>query len=152
MKKLLIILLAFLALTACRPRGVLSSRQMEDIFVDIHTAEGIIQAAGYNYGHNEAVRGYYQVVLEEHGVSQAQFDSSLVWYTANPTIFDKIYPKVVERMQANLDAFMAQYKRHLQRPKNNVDTWLNICQYGLDRQYWPKKYEKSHTKFVYVKK
>ncbi|MCQ2311219.1 MAG: DUF4296 domain-containing protein [Paludibacteraceae bacterium] len=98
-------LLVVVLLVGCRPRGVLSPKQMEDLFVDLHTADGILQEAGYNYGHDEALRGYYEAVLEEHGVTQAQFDSSLVWYTANPTIFDKIYPKVINRLQEQLDRF-----------------------------------------------
>ncbi len=79
---------------------------MEDIFVDLHTADGILQESGYDYGHDEELRGYYQIVLDKHGTTQAQFDSSLVWYTTHPTIFDKIYPKVLDRLQAPLDAYV----------------------------------------------
>ena len=36
-------------------------------------------------------------------MTQSQFDSSLVWFTDNPQIFNKIYPKVVSRLQADMD-------------------------------------------------
>jgi hypothetical protein len=65
--------------------------------------DGAMQVAGYNYGHNEELASYYQSVLNKHGVTQAQFDSSLVWYTDNPQIFNKIYPNVIERLQADFD-------------------------------------------------
>jgi len=105
LKKLCFFSLCLLSLTACRPKGILSTRQMEDILVDLHTSEGVLQVAGYNYGHDEAYRGYCLTILKQHGITQAQFDSSLVWYTAHPTIFDKIYPKVIDRLQAQHDAY-----------------------------------------------
>lgn len=95
----LFIILCAAVFTACRPRNVLSPKQMEDVFVDLHTAEGMIEISGLNYGHDEYLKGYFQSVLDKHGITQAQFDSSLVWYTSNPVIFEKIYPKVVERLE-----------------------------------------------------
>ena len=52
-------------------------------------------------------------MLEKHGITQSQFDSSLVWYTAHPVFFDKIYPKVQAELKAEHDAFMAQYAAEL---------------------------------------
>ncbi|MCQ2328578.1 MAG: DUF4296 domain-containing protein [Paludibacteraceae bacterium] len=95
----LFIILCAAVFTACRPRNILSPKQMEDVFVDLHTAEGMIEISGLNYGHDEYLKGYFQSVLDKHGITQAQFDSSLVWYTSNPVIFEKIYPKVVERLE-----------------------------------------------------
>lgn len=141
-----------LTATSCRPKGILSSKQMEDLLVDLHTTEALLQVKGYTYGHDEQVRGYYLAVLEAHHTTQAQFDSSLVWYTANPTIFDKIYPNVIERLQANLDAMQARVDASISAHQQKVNEWLYQCQYGIEWQYWQKKYEKNDTKFVYVKK
>lgn len=102
--KILLLALIGLGLLACRPRNVLSPKQMEDIFVDLHTAEGMIEISGLNYGQDERLKGYFQSVLDKHGITQAQFDSSLVWYTSNPVIFEKIYPKVVERLEKQAEA------------------------------------------------
>ena len=89
-------------MVGCRPRGVLSNREMRNVLYDLHRADGAIQVAGYNYSHDQEVAGYYKNVLDKHGITQAQFDSSLVWYTNNPQIFNKIYPKVMERLEADL--------------------------------------------------
>ena len=102
--KILLLALIGLSLLACRPRTILSPKQMEDIFVDLHTAEGMIEISGLNYGQDERLKGYFQSVLDKHGITQAQFDSSLVWYTSNPVIFEKIYPKVVERLEKQAEA------------------------------------------------
>ena len=95
-------MLLCLAMVGCRPRGVLSNREMRNVLYDLHRADGAIQVAGYNYSHDQEVAGYYKNVLDKHGITQAQFDSSLVWYTNNPQIFNKIYPKVMERLEADL--------------------------------------------------
>ena len=103
MKKWLIILCVLLVVVGCRPRGVLSNSEMRDVLYDLHRVDGAIQVAGYNYSHDQEVAGYYKNVLDKHGITQAQFDSSLVWYTDNPQIFNKIYPKVLERLEADFD-------------------------------------------------
>ncbi len=103
MRKSLLILCFMLAIVGCRPRGVLSNHEMRDVLYDLHRVDGAMQIAGYNYGHDQEVAGYYKNVLDEHGITQAQFDSSLVWFTDNPQIFNKIYPKVVKRLQADFD-------------------------------------------------
>ena len=99
----LVITCVLLAVVGCRPRGVLSNHEMREVLYDLHRADGAIQVAGYNYSHDQEVAGYYKNVLDKHGITQAQFDSSLVWYTDNPQIFNKIYPKVIERLEADLE-------------------------------------------------
>ena len=101
--KILCFIFACMSMIACRPRDVLSNSKMRDVLYDLHRMDGAIQTAGYNYGHNQELAAYYQSVLDKHGITQAEFDSSLVWFTDNPQIFNKIYPRVVERLQADLD-------------------------------------------------
>ena len=91
------------AMLGCRPRGILSNKEMRDVLYDLHRVDGALQTAGYNYGHTQEVAAYYKSVLDKHGVTQAQFDSSLVWFTDNPQIFNKIYPKVIDRLQMDMD-------------------------------------------------
>ena len=81
--------------------------------VDLHKTDGMIQTAGLSYGHDDVTDLYYAQVLEKHGVTQAQFDSSIVWYTAHPVLFDKIYPKVKADLKKEHDAFKAQYAAEL---------------------------------------
>lgn len=96
-------LLICVAMVGCRPRGVLSGREMREVLYDLHRADGALQVAGYNYSHDQELAGYYKNILDKHGITQADFDSSLVWYTNNPQIFNKIYPKVLARLEADFD-------------------------------------------------
>jgi len=96
------ILCLSLLLVGCAPRGVMSPEEMENILYDLHRAEGILQVSGYTFGHDDLMNDTYQNILEKHGVTQAVFDTSIVWYTNNPKIFNKIYPRVIQRLEADL--------------------------------------------------
>ena len=82
-----------------RPRSVLSERQMREILIDLHRADGTLQTVGSVSANDRQVSAYYKSILDKHGITQAQFDSSLVWYTDNPNIFDKIYPSVIDALE-----------------------------------------------------
>ena len=118
---LVLCLLSFIfCLTGCRPKGILSSREMRKVLVDLHKTDALINITGLQYGHDEAQNIYYAQVLAKHGITQAQFDSSIVWYTAHPVFFDKIYPKVQADLKAEHDAFLAQYADELKlTPQQN---------------------------------
>ena len=83
----------------CRPRGILSSNEMREVLVDLHKTDAMLQMAGIGMMDKEQMQIYYAQVLQRHGITQAQFDSSLVWYTDHPQIFNKIYPKVLARCE-----------------------------------------------------
>ena len=102
----------------CRPRGVLSNREMRNVLYDLHRADGALQVAGYHYSHDQELAAYYKNVLDKHGITQAEFDSSLVWFTDNPQIFNKIYPKVIARLEADLE--VERQIRDAAREKQNV--------------------------------
>ncbi|MBR1631313.1 MAG: DUF4296 domain-containing protein [Paludibacteraceae bacterium] len=90
-----------LAMTTCADRheDILSTRKMRDVLVDIHTASGMMQASGITGTDNLQRRNaYYQWVLQKHGITQAQFDSSLVYYTAHPNQFENLYAKVQDEL------------------------------------------------------
>ncbi len=133
-----------LCLTACaiRPDDVLSADKMEDVLYDIHRTDGIMYVQGYEHGQYDKKGKYYQVVLTKHGITQAQFDSSLVWYTDHPKRFDKIYPKVIERLTVEKDLLAALNDQSaattsatagtiMQLPPRSLDDWKRILQSGL---------------------
>lgn len=176
MKKWITILCVALAMVGCRPDDVLSNREMRDLLYDLHRMDGALQTAGYNYGHNEEVAAYYQSVLDKHGVTQAQFDSSLVWFTDNPQIFNKIYPNVVARLQADMDYEIVlrdervELKRGektkkikklgeeeaeepndtLQMPRKTVDEWVKTYMFGIENPWKEWKNEEFCEKNVVI--
>ncbi len=159
----LITLLTAIFCISCssQPEGVLSADEMEDILYEIHRAEGIMYVKGYEYGHYNKVEKYYGVLLQKNGITQAQFDSSLVWYTDNPTRFNKIYPKVIDRLTKDKDVLAALNDQNLQinqdlpsqdiliQPiERSVEQWLQIMHMGLPIE-WGLDSTHIDTAFVY---
>lgn len=111
-----------LYLSSCRPHGILHSWEMRAVMVDLHKTDAAMQYAGIAVNNQEARSIYYAQVLERHGVTQAEFDSSLVWYTAHPQIFDKIYPRVLRELKEEEEAFLALHEEELNlKPETEAD-------------------------------
>ncbi len=112
---LILCLLSFvIGLSGCRPKGILHSRELRALLYDLHRMDALLQVSGKQYESDEVRNIYYAAVLEKHGVTQAQFDSSLVWYTAHPQLFDKIYPKVIARLMEDEQQFEAAHAAELE--------------------------------------
>ena len=103
-----------LILSGCRPKGILHSWELRALLYDLHRMDALLQVSGKQYESDEVRNIYYAAVLEKHGVTQAQFDSSLVWYTAHPQLFDKIYPKVIARLMEDEQQFEAVHAAELE--------------------------------------
>lgn len=106
-KRVCILFLLVFVLAACshKPDGVLSSGKMQSVLIDMHRTDGIVSAKGFSYGHDLEVAALYQSVMDKHGITQAEFDSSLVWYTDHPLQFNRIYPKVIETLEKERDRY-----------------------------------------------
>lgn len=150
----------FLIPTGCRPKGILHSWQMRDVLVDLHKTEALMQVHNYHHGYEEQRAYYYAEVLEKHGVTQAEFDSSLVWYTAHPKLFDKIYPKVLAQLHKEQDEFLAANEAQLQlKPRNKkrkepkitkeqIDSIQHLVLHGIPTLWYPEPKEETFTLFV----
>ncbi len=101
MKKIAELILFVFVLYGCtlRPKNILSDKEMEAVLYDMHLAEGIVPAAGYNGSQKSEQDACFRYVMNKHNINQAIFDSSIVWYTAHPKRFDKIYPRVIKRLE-----------------------------------------------------
>ena len=100
----LIPLLCSLILCACSPSlpsGILDEEKMEDVLVDYHLAQGMAEAQGDN---TDITRyKYIQAVFRKHRITEAQFDSSMVYYSGRAEDFLLIYNNVVTRVQAQAE-------------------------------------------------
>lgn len=125
----------------CRPKGILSSKQMRDVLYDLHRADAILKHSDLDYGHDEELAKYYEVVLEKHKITQAQFDSSLVWYTDHPARFDKIYPKIVQRCKEEYNEVMKTLETSSEqgaeeRQMPSIEEVQKRYLYGLPTELW----------------
>lgn len=94
-------IMAMLALWACTPTvpsRYIQPDEMEDILYDYHLAQALAQRVpNYQDGQKKRTE-YFYAVLAKHGVKEADFDSSMVYYYSNIPQLQKIYGAVEERM------------------------------------------------------
>ncbi|MBR1415264.1 MAG: DUF4296 domain-containing protein [Prevotella sp.] len=90
-------------MAACKPgtpSQYIQPGDMEDILVDYYMARALAQQDKYSYQERDYNTAYYlEAVLKKHGVTQADFDSSLVYYYTRADRFDDIFERVSERLE-----------------------------------------------------
>nr|WP_302831736.1 DUF4296 domain-containing protein [uncultured Bacteroides sp.] len=124
-----VILLAF-CLTACqvkRPKTVLSDAKMENVLYDFHIAKALGEDIPYNESYKRVL--YIESVYKKHGITQADFDTSMVWYARHPEMLTKVYEKVNQRLKSQRDGInhliaLRDNKPKESLPGDSIDVWI----------------------------
>jgi hypothetical protein len=101
---LLFFCVQFISLVGCtekRPSGVFSRGQMEDILYDYHLARAMADNNEYPDFNKEQM--YVRTVFKKYNITEAQFDSSLSWYSRHSNELADIYKDVQKRLKSDLD-------------------------------------------------
>lgn len=95
-------LLASLWLTfSCKPQvpdEYLQPNELEDILYDWHIAEAMAEANGEDENGKYNQTYYRQAVLKKYNITQAELDSSLVYYMRHADRLHKIYENISKRL------------------------------------------------------
>ena len=96
----MLLLSAFVAVacTPSVPSDVIQPDEMEDILYDYYISQAL---AGQALNQKDASYDryvYFSAVLQKHGVTEAEFDSSLVYYYSNAKRLHGIYSSLSERI------------------------------------------------------
>ena len=96
-----LITLMMLAVVACenRPKEVLSRGEMEDVLYDYHIMQGLIEQLPADERLDKA-QDYINAVYAKHGITEAQFDTSVTYYNRHPKDLYKIYKSLEQRYTA----------------------------------------------------
>lgn len=91
------IILLTVSCTSSRPSYVLSSGDMEDVLYDMHKAHFIQDVSSHRM---DGTMQYALLlhVLKQHDVTQAEWDSSLVYYSRNCDELEEIYANLMDRL------------------------------------------------------
>ena len=124
-----LLLLVCLALTSCRierPKGVLSPRKMEAVLYDYHLVQAM--AADLRSDDRYQKELYLNYVYDKHAVTQAQLDSSLIWYTRNPKELNRLYdnlPRRTEEETRRIEARKAvlEHRANVPVEGDSADLW-----------------------------
>lgn len=99
-RQLLIFACLVFAFTACnnKQENLLSRKEMTSFLVELHQLDGSLAAKGLGNTDDRSNVYYYNALLNKHGITKAQFDSTLVYYAKNPKKFERVYVDVIDKL------------------------------------------------------
>ena len=80
------------------PSELIQPDEMEQILYDYHIADGMAMAQGNSDNVSYLRNVYREAALRKHGVTQADFDSSLVYYYRHTERLHEIYEHLAKRL------------------------------------------------------
>lgn len=118
---LLVLLLGF---SACREKGYLKpepflkEKEMVDLLYDIHVGEALANRSRYNHGDSLKIESneIYQAVLTKYQITDSVLSLNLIYYSSRPKEYEKIYTKVIERLNMVIEADKTKEDIKLQEP------------------------------------
>lgn len=97
---LFFIIVAVLSISSCqnRPKEVLNRKQMERVLYDVYVAEAVIESDYQYFSTPEKKEAYINEVFKAHQITQAQWDTSLSWYSDRIDLYLKMNDSVKARL------------------------------------------------------
>lgn len=116
------------------PAHVIQPDAMEELLYDYHLAGAM--SASLPYSESYKKEAYLQYVFQKHHVTEAEFDSSLVWYTRHGKELADIYQDLQNRFESeekNMKALVARRDNQLEvsMSGDTVDIWQDRTLYWL---------------------
>ena len=123
---LLICLFLIASCKVRRPDAVLPESTMESLIYDYHIAKAMVDDVNFADNYKRAM--YIEALFNKYDVTEAQFDSSLVWYTRNTDILSKMYERVAVKLktkqnQINQLVAIRDKKPLTSQPGAMIDVW-----------------------------
>ena len=123
-------LLLMLCVVACKPskpQGVISEGKMQNVLVDYHLAQGMAENMSGNREENQYM--LVQAVFRKHHITEAQFDTSLIYYSTHSEDFAKMYKVVNARIEAKANAMGVEAEpqsiyAHLTNQGDTANIWI----------------------------
>lgn len=128
--------LLLLLLIGCKKdEYVLPENKMENIIYDLYVGEALSDNQYGRYGNSDFKRDFYLSTLEKHGVTEAQYDSSLVFYGKHVDKYRDIYGRVVSRLEkeeSKYDRLLAQEQKAAKSLSgDSVNIWTNNRMFAI---------------------
>lgn len=105
---------------------------MTTVLFEMHKLEGSLDAKGINSSEFDLKSKYFNSILEKYGITEAQFDSSVVWYAKNPKKYEDIYTDVLAQL-TDLQNDVKKGKYHpvdsIELRKIKLNLWIKKSKY-----------------------
>ena len=102
--KLIITLAVLLVSVACHrvPSYVIQPEEMAELMADVRMADAVVSVQNRDFPSEAHKIALKQAVLEKHGVTAEQFDTSLIWYGHNIGRYQEVTDESIEILEARL--------------------------------------------------
>lgn len=131
-----------LLLPACEngvPSAYIQPTELEDLLYDYHIAQAMAerrQGDSVNYRRYS----YVQAVFDKYDVTEAEFDSTMIWYSSHATYLNDIYKRLKVRYNEHVTALGAStgtndLYAHLDAQGDTANIWQNRSFYVLKPKY-----------------
>ena len=131
-----IILLGATLMTSCgksESNKVIPPKKMENVLYDYHLTLGLSSKLPSSQDHTK--QAYKNYLFKKHNITEAQFDSSMVWYTRNAYELSKIYQNLDKRLsreKTKLHNMLQERQINIAtQPGDTVDIWQYYPVYWL---------------------
>ena len=98
--------LLMMLMTACAPSlpdGVLTRDEMEDVLYDFHIAQALYETREYHSTESDII-ALRANVLRKHGLTQQEWDKTMLYYCQHADEMHQIYLGLVDRVERNVIA------------------------------------------------
>lgn len=116
------------------PDDIIQPVDMENLLYDYHLA--ITMGNDLSYSEKYKRESYKEYVLKKHGVTKAEFDSSMVWYTRNGVELTNIYKNLQKRYEMAEEQIRAEVNKRsgqieVSLSGDSIDLWSDRNLYWL---------------------
>lgn len=108
------------------PNDVISEGDMAELLADLTEADAIVELNRADYDNDEQRKILKQSILEKHGVTQDEFNNSLMWYGHNLDVYDDVYDNVITILESRQKDAQKEAKKvgeKLIAAGDSVDVW-----------------------------
>ncbi len=130
MKRLLFALFSALLLVSCGksvPEYLIEEDDLVALLADVHKSEAMMESNSGSFSSNSGKKKIREAVFLRHGVTQEQFDTTLVWYGHHIDKYMKVYDRVIERLKIENDEakrlLAEENSQTMSQPGDSVDVW-----------------------------
>lgn len=132
-----------LTVAACKqvPDYVIAPNEMAELMADVRMADAVIEVNKNDYNTEDKKQALKDAVLQRHGISNEQFDTSLVWYGKNIGVYQEVTQKsidILEKRQKKAAAIAAG-EAAMSVSGDSVDIW-DKAEFIVINTYSPSHY------------
>lgn len=115
-----IILFSSVSMVSCNQRKVLSKDEIIAVLYDIRIAESVLRNNPGTFKDTQSKDSLIESVLKKHNITQADLDSSLVWYSDNVDIYLRVNDSIMSSLRDDVKQNQNDIaKRTYRRPNIN---------------------------------